>query len=124
MLVIRKEQMKVFEEYTFRSFINRVSDHVVKIWPELCTEMGEVAFKGSIERGIKSAFAYGINTENDIVGYIDLMYIFGFDFTSDPNIPWAIDILLEKNLHPHKKMEMLYEMAEQALEISGKNLNQ
>lgn len=119
MLIIRKEQIEEFDKYIFQSFKTRILDHLMKIWPERCMELGEENVRESIERGIKSATDYGITTENDVAGYIDLMYVLGLNFDADTTIPWAASILQDQDLLPHQKMEKLYEMTEVVLGISS-----
>jgi hypothetical protein len=121
MLIIRKEQIKVFEEYTLQRYKARILVHLMEIWPERCRELGEEYVRESIEKGIKSATSYGITAENDVVGYIDLMYVLSMDFDADPTMHWAASILQDQDLLPHKKIEMLYEMTEQVLGISSIN---
>ena len=121
MLMIRKEQMGFFDECVSRSFKNRVFAHLIKVWPERCKEIGESEVRASIEKGIGRAANYKITSEMDVVGFIDLMYVHGWDFDRDIRLPWASDILTDPDLHPSRKMERLLEITERVLGFPPRN---
>jgi hypothetical protein len=65
-----------------------------------------------IQYGIKRAASYGIQLENDVRKYIEVMLLLGPDFDKDPKYPWATSILTDKNLtDPKVKADRVYETA-------------
>lgn len=121
MLIIRPEQMKVLEDHVLRTFQDRVFAHLMKTWPERCKELGEAEVRASIQKGIDRAAAFGITSQSGVAGYIDLMYVHGWDFHQDPAIPWAASILQNRELQPRTKMAQLYEITDQTLAVSDQH---
>lgn len=118
MVVIRDQQMKTLEGFASKTFEDRVFAHLVRTWPERCSALGEAEVRASIRKGIDLAAGYGITSQSDVAGYIDLMYVHGWDFDRDPAMLWAASILQDQDLQPHTKMQRLYERTEQELAVS------
>ncbi len=116
MLVIRKEQMDVLDQYMLNTFENLLVDHLNRYFPEKCGELGEEGLRETIRYGIKRAEDYGIVIEHQVSLYINLMFMFNRDFDQDPALPWASEILLDPSLKgTSAKMETLYREAERHL---------
>lgn len=117
MLRIRQEQMEEFNRCEAVKFENRMVEHLEENFPEECEEMGEEAVRETIRYGISRADSYGIEFEQDVCNYVNLMFVLGRDFDTDPGLPWAKRILNDPELdHPTDKMDALYDEAETHLE--------
>jgi hypothetical protein len=121
MLIIRKQQIKVLDEYMLQNFQDIVFSRLIRVFPEQCQEKGEAAIRDSIKKGIELAANYKITSQLDVVGFIDLMYVHSWDLDRDIPPPWAANILKDPNSNPSRKMERLYEITEQELGFSPKN---
>ena len=93
MLTIRREQ---FDEIG-RRLANRWEDtmvlHLETFFSERSAELGEKGVRDAIDLGIKKSAKYDIHTERDVCKFLNFMFAFGFDFDTDPELPWAKSIL-------------------------------
>ncbi|MBZ5626743.1 MAG: hypothetical protein LAQ69_49910 [Acidobacteriia bacterium] len=105
MLTIRDEQWRVFADCAESAFINRVVAHLQRALPEICAEMGEDAVRLSVARGIQRAREYRIDSEYDVVRFIDFLYVLGFEF--DTEHAWARDILTDKLVPAEMRLDMI-----------------
>ena len=90
MLVIRKEQMESLAQANFE---NQIAAHLHEFFPEQCEALGEPEVRKIIRYGFERAESYGIVADGDVCQYIDVMIVFGRDFDTDPELPWAAAIL-------------------------------
>lgn len=93
MLVIRKEQLKVFEAEAERAFAAHLIEHIAGFAPELFGVAGESGVHAFVHIGLERAERYGLTNRGPIRFYIELMCSLGIDFDTDPQLPWARDIL-------------------------------
>jgi hypothetical protein len=87
--------MDVFSRVELERFVERMRAHLLAFFPEKCELMNAQELGSVIQRGILNAQQYGITSDRDVAGYIDLMILLGEDFDTDPSIPWAGEILRE-----------------------------
>lgn len=117
MLIIRKEQMGVFEEVALKNFEDRMVIHLGKFFPEQCAALGDDGIREAIRYGIERAESYGIVDERDVCKYIDLTIVFGRDFDESPGTAWASSILNDEFLtDPTAKVERLFR---EAMKVTG-----
>lgn len=109
MLKIRKEQNDELAKVAIKRFVDRVVTHLKKIWPEKCQQMNEAEIRDSIYKAIEQTKRAGIMTEYNVVRYVDMMYVFDWDFDAGPSPLWARQIFENKHLSEHEKMDRLYE---------------
>lgn len=107
MLIIRNEQLDAFVQASIRQFERRVLEHLRKFWPVRCARMGEEQVLSSIRQAVKRARAHGLEREIDIASYIDLVYLLGHDFDTNPETPYVGEILRSER-HPARKMRDIY----------------
>jgi hypothetical protein len=108
MLTLRKEQMKVFQPIAVKSFEDRVVAHLQKVFPEKSAQLGEDKLRDAIKYETQRAAVYSITSERDACKYIDLSILYGPDFDKDSNLPWAQNILQNKNIrNPSTKVDRL-----------------
>jgi hypothetical protein len=112
MLTIRKEQFAVFEKEEIKKFEEPTYLHLNILYPERCQDIGEPKLRRMIQYGIKRAASHGIQLENDVRKYIEVMLVLGPDFDNDPHFPWAASILTDESLKdPKLKASRLHETA-------------
>ena len=90
----------------------RMIVHLRKCFPHECGRLSDLEIRQAIDLGIANAGKYGLVTERDVCLYIDLMFVFGLDFDTSPNFPWASDILNDSwRTDPSRKIDFLYDTA-------------
>jgi hypothetical protein len=110
MLVIRSAQMEVFKEAALRSFENEMVAHLAEFSPPLFKAVGEEQMREVIHFGIGKADSYGFTFRGPVRLYLDLMLLFGSHFDTDPQYPWAAEILTDQDSGLQmQRAERLYE---------------
>jgi hypothetical protein len=107
LLKIRQEQWDLLSQHMGLTFENNTLVHLRKHWPERCDTLKESGVRSSIQEGITRAKQYGIESEYDILRYINHMYALGFDFDDNEAYPWAKEILTDEHLNAAERMEQL-----------------
>ncbi|MCD4732572.1 MAG: hypothetical protein K8R74_18375 [Bacteroidales bacterium] len=95
MLTIRKEQLQFFEDLSFQSFLDEMVDHIKDFTPKLFETIGKENIRQIIKLGITRAKKYDLTYHSTVKFYLELMFMFGCDFDSDPQYPWIKEILEE-----------------------------
>jgi len=98
MLTIRKEQMQVFRQAALRHFENDMTVHLQQFAPKYCEAMGEIELRSLINSGIARASEYGLTGRGPVRFFIEQMFLLGIDFDTDPQLPWAFEILKDSNI--------------------------
>jgi hypothetical protein len=93
MLVIRSEQMEVLKQAALRAFETRMVEHCFAFQPRLCKVLGEDQVRKAVHDGIGRAAVAGFTNRGPARLYLDLMLLFGSGFATDPQYPWAAEIL-------------------------------
>jgi hypothetical protein len=113
-MVIRHDQMKTFSEGASADFENRMVIHLNKCFPAECETLQEPGVRETIHYGIKRSANYSVSAERDVCKYIDLMMVFGRDFDTRADLPWASRILNDGVLkNPTARMERLFTVAKE-----------
>jgi hypothetical protein len=112
MLVLRRAQMDALARSAREPFVENVTAHLRRVWPEECAAMGGAGVEAFVEKGLARCDRYGIETEYDAGRYCDLMLLLTPDFDEDPNIPWAQDILTSPGFDGRVKVDQLMERTE------------
>jgi hypothetical protein len=89
MLKIRKEQVEVFEQAAVRNFEEQMVQHLKEFAPRHSEIIGESGVRQVIRLGLERAAKYGLTNRGPVRFYIELMFMFGSDFDTDPQLPWA-----------------------------------
>ena len=107
MLVIRNEQMVVFRGIAEAEFCERAANYLRQIIPEVCAAMTPEQVLESVRFALARCRSLGSDREVDVLQYLNLMYVFGFQFEQ---LPWATRILTS-SLHPQARMKWLCDQA-------------
>lgn len=108
-MLVRRQQIDSLNQAELRKFEDRAYQSLQRHWPDDVAARGEPAARESIRTGIERAKTYGIETERDVLSYINLMYLYGDGFDQDPRVPWAGRILRDPKLAPGAKIDRLVE---------------
>ncbi|WNG26274.1 hypothetical protein F0U62_21290 [Cystobacter fuscus] len=110
MLKFTAAQMHAISESRVDDFSHRLLAQMRTFFPEarvMTDEQGH-AF---IRRGFEHAAAYGIFSERDVARYVGLMLVWGEDFDKISLDPWIRSTLMDVELDPGYKLELLYDHA-------------
>jgi hypothetical protein len=98
MLKIRKEQMTSFEKIAAQRFEDQMVEHLRNFAPKHFKVLEESDVRRVIQLGIDKARSHRFTSERSIRLYIEMMFMMGSGFDSDPLLPWAAEILSDESL--------------------------
>jgi hypothetical protein len=93
MLKIRDEQMQAFEQAALNERENRLLEYLKEFFPTHYQILGEDQARKLIDLGVDQAKTYAITVDRELCLYINLMLMIGSGFDTDPQLPWAAEIL-------------------------------
>jgi hypothetical protein len=105
MLIIRNEQLEVFDDYLFKQFVEDMIAHLRTNFPNQVKPMNETDLRKMIEDGIDRAEQYDVINVGDVERFLECMVILGQNFDNDIQNTWAGDILRDKNTNGTDKMD-------------------
>lgn len=112
MLIIRKEQMAVFEKHLDSRFHTFLRKHIREYMAVDEKDLSNPGVDELIKLAISRASSYRVTMERDIAMFLDLMILKGRDFDSDPKLLWARKILDSKDSDGSEKMQKIYRRLE------------
>lgn len=101
MFVMRPELLEAFRQATLDVFVSDMVQHCRTFAPRHCEELNEQELRGFIRRSVDRAGGYGLTNRGPIRLYLELQFLLGSSFDTDPQYPWAAKILRA----PHDEME-------------------
>jgi hypothetical protein len=113
MLRLRKEHLEAFEAQIVNNFALRVLAHAKAVWPVETGELGDAPTLELVRGAIKRGAALGLTIEFDIVRFVDLTFILGKDFDTNPLGAWMRPVLADRTLTPTAKVDKLYQRMEE-----------
>ena len=109
MLVMRAEQMEVFRRAALGLFEAQMVRHLAEFSPPLFQAVGEGQLRKVSRLGMERAAGYGFTCRGPVRLYLELMLLFGSHFDTDPQYPWAAEILADRDPnHQMDRAESLY----------------
>ena len=110
MVIIRKEQMEVFEEDARQNFEDEMVEHIKHFSPAHCESIGDDAVREVVKDGIQRAEAYGFTNRGPVRFFIETIFLLGSYFDTDPQYPWAAKILNDIEITDQmERSNLLYE---------------
>jgi hypothetical protein len=108
-LIIRKEQMQVFEEARLPDFEDYMVEHLKDFSPLHSESLGDVPMRTLVRSGMKRAKKHGFTHRGPVRFYIETMILLGADFDTDPQYPWACERLRDSAvLNQTQRADRLY----------------
>ncbi len=95
-MIIRDAQLKVLEAASVDGFVRELCEHCKEFAPDLIGPMSDEQLLDAVRRGMERAESHGFNKRGPVRFYVDMMIAFGSGFDSDPQYPWAAEILSER----------------------------
>jgi len=93
MLTMRQEQVEAFRQHHLQNFEDQMVGHLQKFAPMHWPVIGEPIGREVIRLGIEQAAKYGFTNRGPVRFYIELMFMFGSYFDTDPQYPWISALL-------------------------------
>ena len=93
MLTIRDAQMRAFEENARERFEDEMLRHSREFSPRLAAVLGDARFGVAVRSAIERARQHRLTLRGPVRLFIELSFLFGSSFDSDPQYSWARDIL-------------------------------
>jgi hypothetical protein len=93
MLKIRKEQYEELGKVSLKRFEDSMVEHIKEFFPKYYEIHKEPLIRKVILYAVEQAESYGLITERDVCLYINLVFLWGSNFDTDPQLSWAAAIL-------------------------------
>lgn len=109
MLTIRREQMDVLRESALRAYEDSMVTHLAEFSPALFKTLGTEQLRVAVRQGMAQAARAGFDLQGPVRLYLELMLLFGSRFETDPQYPWAAELLTNQDGEPQmRRAERLY----------------
>ena len=108
MLEIRQQQVDVLEKAALKKFEDEMVEHLCEFAPRHCEVIREPAVRQVIRLGIALAQSYGMTSRGPMRFYIEMMFVLGSAFDTDPQFEWAGETLRDNILAESSRAETLY----------------
>ncbi len=93
MLTIRPEQMEVFRKAALQKFEDELVGHLQGFAAKHSELLGDADLRRVIRLGMDRAARYGFTNRGPVRFYVELIFLLGSDFDTDPQLPWAGEVL-------------------------------
>lgn len=111
-LVIRRQQMNVFQQRAGQLMEDGLVGHFLRHYPRECRQAGGASqMRKLVQQGIQRARAYEFQTQHQIGFYTALMIMLGSDFDHDPQLSWAAEQLADDSAGPSDRIQYLFRSA-------------
>jgi hypothetical protein len=97
MLTIRREQMEALEEAQKHQFALEMVEHLHSYSPTHAARIGDPELYQVARSGLARAEQYGLTLRGPVRLFIELMVLLGSHFDTDPQYPWAAEILNDRS---------------------------
>jgi hypothetical protein len=92
-MVIRPKQMQAFSDAAVAHFEDEMLNHLKGFAPKHCEIMGDDGVRQLIRLGMERARGHNLTNRGPVRLYLELMFLFGSDFDTDPQLRWVAEIL-------------------------------
>jgi hypothetical protein len=113
--------MAVFDEEVRRQFEAEMLVHLKRFAPPACELLGDDQVRKVIRFGLERARLHGFTNRGPLRFYVELIFLLGGDFDTDPLLPWAGKILDDPAEHDQmRRADHLHERTMEYVEaITG-----
>jgi hypothetical protein len=118
-LQVRPEQRQVFEQAALRTFEDEMVVHSQEFSPRLCEVLGEEQLRIALRQAMERAMGYGFTNRGSLRLYIEMMFLFGSAFDTDPQYPWAAKILRASDDQMHRAEQLFDKILDYQEKVPG-----
>jgi len=111
MLTIRKAQWNALIHSREQAFEKRAVAYVQEHYPDVCREIGEEGVAKSVHQAMEKRTKYNFASVTEILLYIDLMYLLGFQFDNDETFAWAGELLADADIDGETRLLLIKQRA-------------
>jgi hypothetical protein len=108
-MLIRETQLDALARVEASDFVDRMVDHLGRLFPEVCQAQTDAELRGMIAHGIARAQRYDIDLEYGICLYLHVMCALGPKFDEDPAQRFTLDLLSDPDRGPLSRMSDLHD---------------
>jgi hypothetical protein len=119
-LKIRAAQLETFEQVRLPEFEDSMVEHMKEFSPLHSKSLGEEGMRTLIRAGLERAKKHGFTQRNTVRFYLETNILLGIDFDTDPQYPWAGQILRDATTPDQtKRADRLHERLIDLLDTAG-----
>ncbi len=111
--------MTVFEAAALRSFEDEMAAHARKFSPRLCEILGDAHLHAALHQAMERAGDYGFTNRGPMRLYIELMFLFGSRFDTDPQYPKLGKILNDPDDQMRRADRIYHEILDYMENVAG-----
>lgn len=93
MFRVIKDQLSALGLLAKNKFVEDMVEHLYAFTPEHAKSLGPKALQNIVDMGIQRARKHGFTQRGPVQFYIELMFLLGSDFDTDPQLRWASNTL-------------------------------
>jgi len=124
MFRIRKEQMEAFDQAARVAFEDEMVVHSQDFSPRLCKVMGEDQLRVAIRGAMSRADKYGFTLRGPVRLCIELMFLYGSSFDTDPQYPVIGEVLTSTRNQMHRAEQIHQRVNDYHKRVAGdENIN-
>jgi hypothetical protein len=109
MWTLRQDQLDAFEQWHLQKFEDEMVEDLKEFAPRHWKVIGEQTGREVIRLGIEQAEKHGFTNRGPVHFYIEMMFMFGSYFDTDPQYPWAAQILNDETMDEMVRADRLYD---------------
>src|SRR5262245_36652693 len=111
MFKISKEQTEAYRPAMVRSFEERVVEHLRRHLAGPTTGATDEELRQRVRSCVPRARAYGLTTQREILCFVDVTYLLGERFDTNPKHNWAPTILRSDKLTSEERAKLTMAVA-------------
>jgi hypothetical protein len=118
-LRIRSEQVMAMEEVRMPAFEGELVKHLVDFTPLHAELLGESGLRGIVRAGVERSRQYGFTRRGPVRFFIELLFMLGWSFDSDPQLTWVKEVLDEPSVAQMLRADRLHQLVMHYRDIVG-----
>jgi len=122
-MIVRSEQIAYFSQAARRKFVAETMFQMRSFAPEAGLNISDDVLQNFVVQSLEKAESYGFTLIGTLRFYIELSFIFGLGFDTDPQFPWAATTLRDTSITDEIwRADALHDAVEKYIgEVSGKD---
>lgn len=120
-MIIRQASLDAFEQMAIASFEDEMVVHCKDFASTICRVLPREALRKAIRQGREDALSRGFVRRGSVQFYLDCVLLFGRGFPTDPQYPWAAEVLARNDFDEemHKSEALFEKVRHYRREVAG-----
>lgn len=97
MLTMRQDQVEAFRQHHLQKFEDEMVEHSKEFSPRLCKVIGDEQLRITLRSAMQRANKYGFTNRGPIRLFIEMMFLYGSAFDTDPQYPAVGEVLRDSD---------------------------